>query len=90
MKVATLLNLSVASFRQKFLKICPEERLPDLPPQFIRAFDRDSQRGHFHSWNCSPQAYLESCDESGDVHPTEAGKFPFKMASEKEYLTPFG
>ena len=90
MKVATLLNLSIATFRQKFLEICPEESLADLTPDSFAHLAQILKVAFSACGTAALKAYLESCDEPGDVLPTEAGKVRFKMACEKEYLTPFG
>lgn len=90
MKVATLLNLSIATFRQKFLEICPEEHLADLTPDSFAYLTGILKEAFSACGTAALKAYLESCDEPGDVLPTAAGKVRFKMACEKEYLTPFG
>lgn len=90
MKVETLLNLATATFRQKFREICPEDQLADLTPDSFAHLVGIFKEAFSSCGTTALKAYLESCDEPRDTLTTVEGKVRFKMACEKEYLTPFG
>lgn len=90
MKVETLLNLATAAFRQKFREICPEDHLADLSPDSFAHLVGVFKDAFSSCGTTALRSYLESCDEPRDTLTTVNGKVRFKMACDKEYLTPFG
>lgn len=90
MKVETLLNHAMTAFKQKFLEICPEGPLPDLTVDSFAHVVQIFKESFSACGTAALKAYLESCDEKGDVLACSFGKARFKMKSDKEFLTPFG
>ena len=90
MKVETLLDLATAAFRRKFREVCPEDRLADLTPDSFAQLVGFFKAAFSSCGTAALKAYLESSDEPGDTLATKAGLVRFKLASDKDYLTPFG
>ena len=90
MKGETLLNHAMTTFKQKFLEICPEGPLPDLSVDSFAHLVQIFKESFSACGTAALKAYLEACDETGDVLACSFGKVRFKMKSDKEFLTPFG